>query len=166
MIKQLKVSVRFLLVTCIALNLCACRVSSYLTDQKSIELQKNLRKHRTGVNIGEGILVAGAAAVSLFTGVVFFTPQKQAYRRLKLVNQSADTLFVNMVTDWQWKDSTYFDLKEIVMPPLKSMKLVVPNSIAYNIYFRTDYNAPDDEKVEINTGETSIVKLDPKKKIN
>jgi hypothetical protein len=141
------------------LNLCACRVSSYLTDQKSIELQKSLRKHRTGVNIGEGILVAGSAVFSLFTGLVFFTPQTQAYRRLKLVSQSKDTLFVNMVTDWKWKDSTYFDLREIVIPPQKSIKLVVPNGISYNIYFRTKYDAPDDDKVELNTGETRVVKL-------
>ncbi len=159
MINRLKISVRFILVTCLVLNLCACRVSSYLTDQKSIELQKSLRKHRTGVNIGEGILVAGSAVFSLFTGLVFFTPQTQAYRRLKLVSQSKDTLFVNMVTDWKWKDSTYFDLREIVIPPQKSIKLVVPNGISYNIYFRTKYDAPDDDKVELNTGETRVVKL-------
>jgi len=152
--------------TSIVLNLCACRVSSYLTDQKSIELQKSLRKHRTGVNIGEGLLVAGSAAVSLFTGFVFFTPEQQAYRKLKLSNQSSDTLFVNMVTDWQWKDSTYFDLKEIVMPPKKSMKVVVPNNVAYNIYFRTNYDTPDDEKVEINTGETRNVKLNSNRSKN
>jgi len=166
MINRLKISVRIILVTCILLNLCACRVSSYLTDQKSIELQKSLRKHRTGVNIGEGLLVAGSAAVSLFTGFVFFTPEQQAYRKLKLSNQSSDTLFVNMVTDWQWKDSTYFDLKEIVMPPKKSMKLVVPNGISYNLYFRTKYDTPDDEKVELNTGETRVVKLNPNRNNN
>ncbi|MCX6227867.1 MAG: hypothetical protein NTV75_01575 [Bacteroidia bacterium] len=166
MTNQLKISLRVLLVICSLLSIYSCRVSSYLTDQKSIELQKSLRKHRTGVNIGEGLLIAGSAAVSLFTGFVFFTPEQQAYRKLKLSNQSSDTLFVNMVTDWQWKDSTYFDLKEIVMPPKKSMKVVVPNNVAYNIYFRTNYDAPDDEKVEINTGETRIIKLNSNKSKN
>lgn len=166
MTNRLRISVRLILMTSIVLNLCACRVSSYLTDQKSIELQKSLRKHRTGVNIGEGILVAGSAVFSLFTGVLFFTPQTQAYRRLKLVSQSKDTLFVNMVTDWQWKDSTYFDLREIVIPPQKSMKLVVPNGISYNLYFRTKYDTPDDEKVELNTGETRVVKLNPNRNNN
>lgn len=166
MTNRLRISVRLILMTSIVLNLCACRVSSYLTDQKSIELQKSLRKHRTGVNIGEGILVAGSAVFSLFTGVLFFTPQTQAYRRLKLVSQSKDTLFVNMVTDWQWKDSTYFDLREIVIPPQKSMKLVVPNGISYNLYFRTKYDTPVDEKVELNTGETRVVKLNPNRNNN
>ena len=34
---------------------------------------------------------------------------------------------------------------------------------SYNIFFRTDYNAPDDEKVEINTAEINKVKLIPLK---
>lgn len=123
-----------------------------------------MREQRTGVNIGEGFLVAGSAICAAFTGVDFYTQtQGQSYRKLKLLNESKDTLFVNMVTDWQWKDSTYFDIREIVMPPQKTMKLIVPMGISYNIFFRNDYNAPDDEKIEINTSATCNVKLKPEK---
>jgi hypothetical protein len=78
---------------------------------------------------------------------------------MKLVNESRDTLFVNMLTDWQWKDSTYFDIREIVMPPQKSLKVIVPIGISYNVFFRNEYKAPDDEKLEINTLKTRRVKL-------
>jgi hypothetical protein len=54
---------------------------------------------------------------------------------------------------------TYFDIREIVMPPQKSLKVIVPIGIAYNVYFRNEYKAPDDEKLEINTSNTRKVKL-------
>ena len=120
-----------------------------------------MHEQRTGVNIGEGFLVAASAICALFTGVAFFSHSGQSYRKIKLLSESKDTLFVNMVTDWQWKDSTYFDIREIVLPPLKSMRLIVPMGIAYNIFFRNEYNAPDDEKVEINTSSAGKVRLKP-----
>ena len=123
-----------------------------------------MHSYRTGVNIGEGFLVVGSAIGAAFTGIDLYTQtQGRAFRKLKLLNDSKDTLFVNMVTDYQWKDSTYFDIREIVMPPLMSMKLIVPIGVAYNIYFRNDYNAPDDAKVEINTSDTGKVRLKPEK---
>jgi len=142
----------------------SCAVSGYITDPDSIQRQKKMHSYRTGVNIGEGFLVVGSAIGAAFTGIDLYTQtQGRAFRKLKLLNDSKDTLFVNMVTDYQWKDSTYFDIREIVMPPLMSMKLIVPIGVAYNIYFRNDYNAPDDAKVEINTSDTGKVRLKPEK---
>lgn len=142
----------------------SCVTSAYITDQESIERQKEMRKYRTGVNFADvGLLIASSAGAVL-TGVEIYPgPQPQSFRKLVLVSESKDTLFINMVTDWRWKDSVYCDVREIVMPPLQSAKVIVPMGAAYNIFFRNDYNAPDDEKVEINTAETGRIRLNPGK---
>ena len=158
----MKMKARLISVFLSVLILWSCSVSGYITDPESIKRQKEMHNHRTGVNIGDGFLFVGSAVASAFTGIDFNShPETQSYRKMRLLNESKDTLFVNMVTDWQWKDSTYFDIREIVLPPQKSMKLIVPMGITYNIYFRNDYNAPDDEKLEINTSSNSTVRLRP-----
>jgi|SRR5674476_125459 len=144
--------------------LSSCVTSAYITDQESIERQKEMRKYRTGVIFAEvGVLFASAVGEA-FTGVsIYPEPSPQSFRKMRLINESKDTLYINMVTDWLWKDSVYCDIREIVMPPLESAKVIVPLGAAYNIFFRTDYNAPDDEKVEINTAEIGRIKLNPGK---
>lgn len=144
--------------------LLSCKTSAYITDQESIERQKEMRKYRTGVNFADvGLIVASSVGAAL-TGVAIYpdTPT-HAFKKMKLDNESADTLFVNMVTDWKWKDTVYCDIREIVMPPLRSAKVIVPMGVAYNVFFRTDFYAPDDEKVEINTAEMIKVRLKPRK---
>jgi len=142
--------------------LSSCVTSAYITDQESIARQKEMRKYRTGINFAEiGVLFASAVGEA-FTGVnIYPEPSPQSFRKLKLVNGSKDTLYVNMVTDWLWKDSAYCDIREIVMPPLETAKVIVPLGAAYNIFFRTEYNAPDDEKIEVNTSEVDRVRLKP-----
>ena len=144
--------------------LSSCVTSAYITDQESIERQKEMRKYRTGLNFAEvGVLFASAVGEA-FTGVsIYPAPSPQSFRKMRLINESKDTLYINMVTDFLWKDSAYCDIREIVMPPLESAKVIVPLGAAYNVFFRTDYNAPDDEKVEINTAEIGRVKLNPNK---
>jgi hypothetical protein len=144
------------------ITLLSCSVSGYITDPQSVERQKKMHGYRTGLNIGEGFLVVASSVGAMFTGVNLYPePSKRSYRNLQLMNESKDTLFVNMVTDWQWKDSTYFDIRDIVIPPLKSLKVIVPMNVAYNLYFRNDYYAPDDEKMEINTSDSGKIKLKP-----
>ena len=140
----------------------SCKTSGYITDQESIQRQKEMRKYRTGVNFADvGLLVASSVGAVL-TGVnVYPDPKSQSFKKMKLINESKDTLFVNMVTDWLWKDSVYCDIREIVMPPRQSAKVIVPMGVAYNVFFRNDFNAPDDEKVEINTAEVRRLKLSP-----
>jgi len=147
--------------------LSSCVTSAYITDQESIERQKEMRKYRTGVNFAEvGVLFASAVGEA-FTGVsIYPEPSPQSFRKMKLINVSKDTLYINMVTDWLWKDSVYCDIREIIMPPLESAKVIVPLGAAYNVFFRTDYNAPNDEKIEINTAENGRVKLNPNKIIS
>jgi hypothetical protein len=140
----------------------SCVTSACITDQESVERQKEMRKYRTGVNFAEAGLVVASAISAAFTGVdVYPDTQSRSFRRMVLVNESKDTLFVNMVTDWLWKDSTYCDIRDMVMPPLQSAKVIVPVGAAYNIFFRNDFNAPADEKIEINTAETRRVRLKP-----
>jgi len=142
----------------------SCVTSAYITDEESIKRQKEMRKYRTGINFLEAGIMMTSAVSEAFTGVsIYPEPSPQSFRKIVLINQVKDTLFVNMVTDWRWKDSIYCDIREIVLPPLLSAKVIVPMGAAYNIFFRTDYNAPDDEKVEINTAEIGRIRLNPGK---
>jgi len=142
--------------------LLSCKTSGYITDHESIQRQKEMRKYRTGVNFADIGLMVASSMGTVLTGVSVYTePRAKSFRNLKLISESKDTLFVNMVTDLLWKDSVYCDIRDIMLPPLQSAKVIVPLGAAYNIFFRTDYYAPDDEKVEIDTGKTRRVKLKP-----
>jgi hypothetical protein len=65
------------------------------------------------------------------------------------------------VTNYQWKESGYADIRDIVMPPFKKAKVIVPMGADYNVYYRNDYFAPDDEKLEVNTSNKRRLKLKP-----
>lgn len=160
----MKLTSTYIVIYILLLLFSSCATSAYITDQESIKRQKEMRRYRTGINFAEvGILVASAVGEA-FSGVnVYPEPSTQSFRKMVLVNESKDTLFINMVTDRLWRDSTYCDIREIVMPPLQSAKVIVPMGIAYNIFFRNDFNAPDDEKVEVNTADISRVRLKPEK---
>ena len=140
----------------------SCATSAYITDRESVERQKEMRRHRTGINFAEAGALFASAVGEAFTGVnIYPEPSQQSFRKMILVNDSKDTLFINMVTDWLWKDSVYCDIRDIVMPPRQSAKVIVPMGVAYNVFFRKDFYAPDDEKVEINTSEVRRLKLSP-----
>jgi len=105
-----------------------------------------------------------ASVGAIYTGMnVYANPQSQSFKKMRLVNDSNDTLFVNMVTDFHWKDSSFCDIREIVLPPLQKARMIVPLGVVYNIFFRNEFNAPDDEKVEINTAQIRKVRLKPGK---
>lgn len=140
----------------------SCKTSGYITDKESIERQKEMRKYRTGVNFADVGLMIASSVGTVLTGVSVYTePRAKSFRKLKLVSETKDTLYINMVTDLLWKDSVYCDIRDIVLPPFRSARVIVPLNAAYNIFFRTDYNAPDDEKTEINTDKVRRVKLNP-----
>lgn len=143
--------------------LLSCKTSAYITDGACAQRQKQMMKDRTGVNFLDGGLLVVSAFIELLTGVKTYPEnQGRSYRKVVLLNQSKDTLFINMVTDFFWKDSIYADIREIVMPPLKSTKIIVPMGINYNVYFRNDFYAPDDEMLEINTAQKRRIKLKPR----
>ena len=123
-----------------------------------------MRNYRTGVNIADIGLIVAASVGALYTGVnVYANPQSQSFKKMRLINDSKDTLFVNMVTDFHWRDSSFCDIREIVMPPLQKAIVIVPLGAVYNIFFRNEFNAPDDEKIEANTLLTRKVRLKPEK---
>lgn len=140
-----------------------CTTSSYITDNESRQRQKMMRRYRTGINFSDAFIQFGSAMTNAMTGVnIYSAPESRAFKMLKLKNESQDILFVNMVTDCLWRDSTYCDIREIVIPPLRSAKLIAPLGATYNVYYQKDFDAPDDEQIEINTTKNRIVKLGAK----
>ncbi|MFY9151667.1 MAG: hypothetical protein WAO52_06625 [Prolixibacteraceae bacterium] len=134
----------------IALFICSCTSTRYLTDPTSIGRQHDMKKHRTGVNAGDIIL----SFVNLFISGTLDTEyemsqSERAFKRITVENESSDTLFVNMVTDIVWKETGYCDIMGIVLPPGKKQRLLAPYPAAYNVYFRTNYS--DEEKIEFRT---------------
>ena len=137
-----------------------CSTSSYITDNESRERQEMIRKYRTGINLTDVALQIGTVFTSAEFGVdIAPIPESRSFTKMKLINESSDTMIVNMVTDRLWRDSTYCDIREIVIPPSKSAKFVTPLGADYNVYFRKDFDAPEDEKIEINTAKDRVIRL-------
>lgn len=133
-------------ITCIG----GCTGTRYLTDSVSIERQHDMRMHRSGVNIGD-VLVS---FINLFISGALnseyeITQSERAFKRFSVINESGDSLYVNMVTDVVWKESGYCDIMGIVLPPNASQKLLAPYPAAYNIYFKTPFS--EEEKLEFRT---------------
>ena len=127
-----------------------CTNTRYLTDQKSIDRQHDMRKHRTGGNVGD-VLVNFAnlfIATTLDTQYEVYSSER-SFKRISIINQSTDSLFVNMVTDIVWKEDGYCDIMGIALPPGAKQKLLLPYPAAYNVYFKTPYS--EEEKLEIRT---------------
>ena len=140
----------------------SCSSNRYMTDPTSIERQKDMRRHRTGGNLGDVGLNCG----SLFLSVVLNSgyqviSRDRTFKKIGLLNESGDTLKVNMLTDIVWKETGYCDIMGIVLPPGVTQKLLVPYPAAYNIYFKTSYS--EEEKMEIRTdGNFHTIKLKTK----
>jgi hypothetical protein len=127
-----------------------CTSTRYLTDSKTIDRQHDMRANRSGVNVGDvfinivNLFISGA----LNTGFEV-SQSERAFKRITIVNESTDSLFVNMVTDVVWKESGYCDIMGIALPPGASQKLLTPYPAAYNVYFRTPFT--EEQKLEIRT---------------
>lgn len=137
----------------------SCTSIRYLTDETSIERQKDMKRNRTGGNVGDVFVNIASLFISatLNAGYEVYSSER-TFKRISVVNESADTLFVNMVTDIVWKKTGYCDIMGIVLPPGAKQKLLAPYPAAYNIYFRTPYS--DEEKIEIRTdGKRRTIKL-------
>jgi len=147
----------------LAVILCSggCTNTRYLTDPTSAKRQHDMRSNRIGKNIGEGFLnmsfiILAAVLDSEFTPI----ESDRTFKRISIVNQSPDSLFVNMVTDIVWKETGYCDIMGIALPAGAKQKLLVPYPAAYNAYFRTP--GSEEEKLEIRTdSKHRVIKLRP-----
>lgn len=127
-----------------------CTSTRYLTDSKSIDRQRDMRAHRTGGNVGDVFVNMANLFISGALNTDFEVSQSErAFKRITIVNESPDSLFVNMVTDIVWKESGYCDIMGIVLLPEGKQKLLVPYPSAYNVYFKTPYS--EEEKLEVRT---------------
>lgn len=148
--------IKILLLMSMVILVFNCKTNKYITDYESAQRQKMMQRQRTGENFADAAIQIGA----IMTGVTVSSgTDSRSYRKLKLKNNSADTLFVNMITDYPWRDSSYCDVKDIILPPFEKVKLLTPYSAAYNVYYRNDFNAAEDDKIEINTAKERIVRL-------
>ncbi|MBA4410820.1 MAG: hypothetical protein Q8S54_06035 [Bacteroidota bacterium] len=138
-----------------------CTNTRYLTDSKSIERQHDMRAHRAGVNLGDAFLNVINLIISGTLNSGFeVTQSDRAFKRIKIQNESPDSLFINMVTDVVWKETGYCDIMGIALPPKARQKLLVPYPAAYNVYFRT--SSSEEEKLEMRTdNKHRIIKLKP-----
>lgn len=125
-----------------------CTSTRYLTDAQSIERQHDMRNNRTGTNVGDVLLsVANLFITGALNTEYTISQSERAFKRITILNESTDTLIVNMVTDVEWKESGYCDIMGIVLPPHAKQKLLTPFPAAYNVYFRTPFS--EEEKIEI-----------------
>ena len=140
----------FILVLAVILCCGGCTNTRYLTDPTSVERQHDMRSKRVGTNIGEGFLNMSFFILSAVLDSEF-TPLEsdRTFKRISIVNQSPDSLFVNMVTDIVWKETGYCDIMGIALPSGARQKLLVPYPAAYNLYFRS--RDSEEEKLEIRT---------------
>lgn len=127
-----------------------CTNTRYLTDSKSIARQHDMRTHRTGRNIGDVFINCANFFIAATMNTHYDVYSRdRSFKKISIRNQSADSLFVNMVTDIVWKEDGYCDIMGIMLPPGTSQKLLVPYPAAYNVYFHTPYT--EEEKLEIRT---------------
>ncbi len=127
-----------------------CTSTRYLTDSKTIDRQHDMRANRSGVNIGDVFINIANLFISGALNTGFEVSQSErAFKRITIVNESTDSLFVNMVTDVVWKESGYCDIMGIALPAGAHQKLLAPYPAAYNVYFRTPFT--EEEKLEIRT---------------
>ena len=128
----------------------SCTSTKYITDSETIGRQHDMVKDRTGTNVGDVLVSFVNLFIAEALDVEYQMSQSvRAFKRITVINESPDSLFVNMVTDIVWKESGYCDFMGIALPPGAKQKLLAPFPAAYNVYFRTNYH--DEEKLEFRT---------------
>jgi len=127
-----------------------CTNTRYLTEASSIERQHQMRASRTSGNLGDiGINFSNFILAAIINAEFEVHSRDRTFKRISIVNQSSDSLFVNMVTDIVWKEEGYCDIMGIVLPPGAKQKLLVPYPAAYNIYFHSPFT--EEEMLEVRT---------------
>lgn len=158
MTKQLPKIVFIILI----LILQGCASPKHIYHKTSYERQKELKNNR-GANVFVEIL---SGVGSVFVGAMLdtevgYVPSDQEFKKLKLINPTNDTLYINMLTDLVWDNEDYCDFMDIRIPPNQKCKVMVPMHAAYNLYFSNTPQSDDDEMIEIFTTDVKKFSLYP-----
>ncbi|MFV0268783.1 MAG: hypothetical protein ACK5HT_16780 [Draconibacterium sp.] len=140
----------------------ACATPKYFHDPLSLKRQKELRQSRSAnvvFDIG-ATLTSSIVGAALDTEVTYEFSDQQ-FKKIKLLNISADTMYINMLTDVYWDEDNYCDFMDIRIPPMLGCKVMVPIDANYHLYFSNTPESEDDEMLEIYTSSTKRVKLVP-----
>ena len=142
--------------------LSACSSPKYIYNQESYNRQKELQTCR-GKNIAKEISLGLFSACTAATLDMEFSyyPSEQQFKKLKLINSTTDTMYVNMLTDVFWDTKNYCDFMDIRIPPERSTKILVPVDVNYNIYFSITPQNDDDELLHIFTSDLGQLSLYP-----
>jgi len=140
----------------------SCNTYEYIHDETSRNRQKEIHSSRAG-NVTFDVMgcMSSAFLTALLDTEIGFEPSEKVYKRIKLINPSADTMYVNMLTDANWKNEEYCDFNDVRIPPGKTCKLLVPIGINYNLYFGNTENPENDKKIEVNTATFKKINLTP-----
>lgn len=152
----------FLPLVIAALLLFSCSAPQYFHDPSSRKRQKELRETRSANVVGDVFMgFTSVCMAAAFDGEVEFYPTEQQFKKLKLVNPTADTMYVNMLTDIYWDENNYCDFMDIRIPPKTDCKVMVPLAASYNLYFSPTPQSEDDEMLEIYTSSVKRISLKP-----
>lgn len=147
------------------LLLISCSTGKYLTDADSVKRHNEMRKERTKLNIAEALLATGSLVLAAATEgemVAAYVPEAKQFKKVNFENISADTLYINMLTDCRINENEFYDFMNIKLPPQKTCKLLMPIGIVYNVYFRnTPEPADSEEMIEVNSAGKRKISLYP-----
>lgn len=151
-----------ILVLALLFLMLSCASNRYIHDAESLERQEKLLSERT---TNTGCEVMGCMSSVLFSALIGtdlgYEPSEREFKRLKIINPTADTMYINMLSDMMWDTVSYVDFNDVRIPPWKTWRVLVPIGINYNLYFGTSTNPEKDELMEINTSGKRVYKLIP-----
>ena len=158
----MKSQLKYCVFLCVVAMVCSCTTQKYIYDVSSSKRQNELQAKRSGYVLGD-ILVASISIVSsTFTGSeADWLPGDKQFKKLKLLNPTSDTVYVNMLTDIYWDKNDYCDFMDIRIPPKEKCRILVPVEADYNVYFSNTMQSDDDELLQINTSKLNKINLKP-----
>jgi hypothetical protein len=150
-----------LILASITIALSSCNSINYIHHSPSKKRQLELKKMRSKNTFGNIGLAVGSMVLSSAVDIEMDVFPDREFKKLKLLNKSNDTLYVNMLTDIYWDEQNYCDFYDLRIPPHKKSKLLVPVDANYNLYFSNTSIDTDDELLEINTNDFYKIVLYP-----